>query len=768
MADTNDIPISRLDTEGGKWGGKCDDVISHPPENRVSTSVLPISAEELKHNDGGDRWETKAVAASLFLTPVEVGKLLNVTKRAINWGAAKGAYPGAVKVMENNVEVWRIPFAALPAEAQSRYLLEHAPRQLPTDEKTRVLNLNAKTINDAIADIGEGRPATHSKMLAVPIIEQAQREALWAKWERATNKEKAKGKRALERMQAWERHRQAGLTRIADIETAIRKQFGSQETSHATLWRYRQRIEGQHPDLWLPLLTTDYGDGRPCLEIEAVAWEWFVSEWGIQSEPPVAVVYRRYVQEAKKHGWEIPSADWFEERVKEIPEPVVTYLRKGKKALEEALPPILRDYEKLPLHGVWCSDFRRLDVWCEIDDEICRPWMIAWQEVRTRKILAWRLVKNPNPDAVRLCFRDAMLAAKALPAAIYVDNGMEYAAKCNTGGATRRNRFKQRDDDCWGIFTLLNVPIIWSTPGYAWSKPIESFWAGFKRNLENRREFERAYVGASPDQRPENAAPNKEKAAGVAVPEKRIKEVICEEITAFNERDGHRGHGMNKRSPNAVYAELAAAPELLTRQPTPQQLRLCLARAEAVKLDRYGQFTLHKTTYGAEKLATERLPGVTYTALYDPENLARPVAVLLHGEFYCEAAPIGRVAFGDTEAVREHAKHKARLRKAIRSAGDAMAGMDRAKRIKGDETPPAVEPPAIAPASPLEATLEDLSGDFEALPVALASARTPDPTGQDDDILADMLAWREAERGKAQKALEDDDFADFSTERSAW
>lgn len=746
MSDKISVSSSHPEDEGGNRGGNKHTASSHLAGSLLNTGLPDVSAIEVKQSNEVQGWELNLVTGITYLAPIEVASLLSITKRAVNKNAAIGLFPGSKKITENGVEVWRIPFTSLPSEAQTRYLLENAPRRTPEEEKAHILKLNAKIIADAQTDGEAGQPVPRTKLLPVPILERSHQEALWLRWEQASEKEQAKAERALLRMQAWERHLQAGMVAKSAIEAAIRAEFGSVETSHATLWRYRQRIEGQPSEIWLPLLLPEYQGGALAIEIEANAWEWFVSEWAIQSKPPISVVYRRYKQEAAKRGWTVPSVDWFEDRTKTIAIPVLTYLREGDRALQEALPPIIRDYEKLPIHSIWCSDFRRLDLWCVIDGEVCQPHMIAWQELRTRKILAWRLVKNPNPDAVRLCFRDAMLASEAMPVNIYVDNGMEYAAKCNTGGATRRNRFKKRDDEVWGLFTLLNVNIIWSTPGYAWSKPIESFWAGFKQGLENRREFEGAYKGASPDQRPENAAPNKEKAAAVAVQEARINALIGEEIAAFHNR-GHRGHGMKSRSPNDVWAELRAVPDLLQRSPTGTQLRLCLVRMEAVKLDRYGQFTLQGSKYGSERLATERLPNMTYTVLFDPDNLARPVSVLLNGEFYCEASPIGVVQFGDTEAVREHSKQKTRHRKAIKAAASALVGMETAKGRTVNPDSGATE--VLPPSDPLPA----LSQDTAELPIIPPQEKAVDPTAPDEELLAEYRAWRESESKKRHESI---------------
>lgn len=158
---------------------------------------------------------------------------------------------------------------------------------------------------------------------------------------------------------------------------------------------------------------------------------------------------------------------------------------------------------------------------------------------------------------------------------------------------------------------------------------------------------------------------------------------------------------------------------------------------EAVRLDRYGQFTLQGSKYGSEKLATERRPGMTFTVLFDPDHLGRPVAVLLAGEHYCDASPIGVVQFGNTEAAREHAKHKARLGKAVKVQAEARKGMARAKGQAIDEVGGTQVLPATGSAVALEGPNE---AEWPALP---PDAKTLDPAITEAQILADMRAMSE-------------------------
>ena len=233
------------------------------PRNLVTTGISDKSGNDTKQSGEFDRVDIELAIGDKFLSPDEVGQLLKMASRSIKRNAVAGLFPGAKKATENGVEVWRIPFASLPQEAQAAYLLAHAPRRTPEEEKAHIRKLNAKNLADALVDAESGGPAPRTKLLPVPILEHNQQSALWESWERAPAKLQEKAKRALLRMQFRRELIQSGMTVETEIEAAIRAEFDGVETSHATLWRYRQRIEGQPGEIWLPLLLPDYSGGNP-------------------------------------------------------------------------------------------------------------------------------------------------------------------------------------------------------------------------------------------------------------------------------------------------------------------------------------------------------------------------------------------------------------------------------------------------------------------------------------------------------------------------
>ena len=58
-----------------------------------------------------------------------------------------------------------------------------------------------------------------------------------------------------------------------------------------------------------------------------------------------------------------------------------------------------------------------------------RPWVTAWLDMRSGKLVSWLVTLNPNTDTITSTFADAALdQAIGLPREIYIDNGRDY---CN-------------------------------------------------------------------------------------------------------------------------------------------------------------------------------------------------------------------------------------------------------------------------------------------------------------------------------------------------
>ncbi|HPG42138.1 MAG TPA: helix-turn-helix domain-containing protein, partial [bacterium] len=112
-----------------------------------------------------------------------------------------------------------------------------------------------------------------------------------------------------------------------------------------------------------------------------------------------------------------------------------TYMVGGALALKNsAAPCILRDYSDLqPLEYV-CGDHMQADVlvWDEAEKRIMRPWLTAWEDLRTRCVWGWHVNRQPNSRTIALALRHGILPKSdqnpiyGIPQNVYIDNGKDY------------------------------------------------------------------------------------------------------------------------------------------------------------------------------------------------------------------------------------------------------------------------------------------------------------------------------------------------------
>lgn len=595
-----------------------------------------------------------------LLSISDVATLMGISRQAVRKACAAGRYADAVKVPGNGGDGWTIPLSSLPQSAQQAYYLQKA-----RDEAANIPNPReqAQAHNQLALDMA--RKATtagnyHEPKLQPIPADQAEHKELWATWERAPKKAKIRAEIANKAMIAYENMRHAKIVPKGEIAKLIKEQYG---ISPPTLSRYRKAIKGQPRSVWVPLLTPRYKGRTTEAEFTTEAWEFIKQQWGSQSKPSITYAIREAMRLASDRGWVIPSHDTVERRIRDLPPWWVTLRRDGVKALEKLYPSQRRDYSTLRLHELWCSDGRKADVFCRWPDgTVSRPIIVGWMDLRSRVILGYSAGKVESADLIRLAFKNAAETCKAIPEAALMDNGRGFASKLLTGGTPNRFRFKVKDEDIPGILTMLGVDVTWATPGHGQAKPIESFWRTLG-HMDKRDEFRGAYCANRPDAKPDEFDPK------TAVPIETYLRLLQEEIREYHQRS-HRGHSMDGKSPRDAYDELL--PNSVIRQPTAEQLRLCLLAAEAIRLTPEHQIVVLGNRYWTEKLADLRRDR-DYVVRFNPENASDPVSLYEADRFICDVPIIERTGFRDQQA----AKDKTR---AVKKFVRAKKEQDQAKR----------------------------------------------------------------------------------------
>lgn len=133
----------------------------------------------------------------------------------------------------------------------------------------------------------------------------------------------------------------------------------------------------------------------------------------------------RLLVEGARRNWDVGSYEsanwWFEKRWN----PVMEAMQKGGiRALDNVLPPILRDYSDLQPFEILVGDQHRFNRWIvdEETGEVYRPEGYLWQDLRTRIIYGAAVDKRYDAWLIGLSLRIGIACFGAF-SSIYTDNG---------------------------------------------------------------------------------------------------------------------------------------------------------------------------------------------------------------------------------------------------------------------------------------------------------------------------------------------------------
>jgi len=137
------------------------------------------------------------------------------------------------------------------------------------------------------------------------------------------------------------------------------------------------------------------------------------------------VLYGILCQEAASQGWRIGSYEsalwWLKKKV--TPQ-LLALQRGGLRALDNTLPPVLRDYSDLEPFEILVGDQHRFDFWVvdEETGEVFRPEGYFWQDLRTRLFFGGALDRKYDSYLIGLALRMGLMVYGAF-GSIYTDWG---------------------------------------------------------------------------------------------------------------------------------------------------------------------------------------------------------------------------------------------------------------------------------------------------------------------------------------------------------
>lgn len=542
-----------------------------------------------------------------------------------------------------------------------------------------------------------------------------------------------------------------GLTRRAAIDRYVTQlQAAGERVSRATLYRWHRAWrtsgrEGLIDQRWTRGQQEGASDAGAQLYRDT-----FLRLWLDQRRRSKRLCHELAAHQVEQAGYDAPSYSTAKRIAASVPPAVVTLKRKGRdKYKDDHAPFIERDYSSIDANDWWCSDHYRMDVMVKVGERINkktgavepiydRPWLHAWMDVRSRKIVGWAIVAHdPNADLILRTVSDAVQAHGA-PRTVYIDNGDDFDARALQGVTKRQRRSGIKPGDLspaelrrvGGAFGLLGVEVVHCWPYHGQAKPNEAW----HRKIRDRfcKLFD-TYTGGTTAERPDDL--QKHLKAGHAPTLEELRTAFGDWVRDDHNGRAHLGDSMDGQTPDQVFDATLPAKRTL---PAELIKFACMPRVGPVKVRQNG---VHWSELSFNAAELDKLYGQRVMLAIDVEDLSGVIVLDLEGRVICRARANQKLPWGaGKQELRDAIVAKRRAIKAQKTyhehrprmtldAPDMMRAMsaDRAAAAR-KATPPIDPPPAAMVRTPFSDQLPALRAALEATPRKAVGGESIDPS----------------------------------------
>ena len=355
--------------------------------------------------------------------------------------------------------------------------------------------------------------------------------------------------------------------------------------------------------------------------------------------------------------------------LKQLPEALKILRRLGPTAYKDKVENyISKNYERLEVMQQVCADHHTLDLKCveKLGDKPFRPYLTAFIDMRSRKLLAWAINKNSPDQWTVMQVLEQLVRQHGVPQSVLIDNGKDFTAKTLTGSKVQVQCIFDTDVEIEikGVFAELGCAIVRSTPYHGQAKQIERFFSIVCERFSKQYD---TYCGSNTVTRPEEAqlfhrSIHKQAKRNVMLTLEELRRGFQSWEAWYNQQ--HRQKGLNNCTAEEIWQLRKARIDMPTKD-----LEQVFCRAEIKQFRRAG-VRIEGIDYYNPELAAE-LFGSKVLVKRPFNDISKCFLYDLNGQFLGQALSRAELGLEDSGITEQNLAHKKHLNKRLKTATKA-------------------------------------------------------------------------------------------------
>jgi len=312
----------------------------------------------------------------------------------------------------------------------------------------------------------------------------------------------------------------------------------------------------------------------------------------------------------------------------EFPPAVHIQKRIGSNSYNDHInPSIERDRTLYKVMQLITSDHHKFDCMVREGNSVFRPWITAFQDFNSRKIMGVVISKKTPSANTILQSLQLVIEEFGSPDGVYFDNGKDYKSK-------KLNGFVVITDDeniqIQGVLARLGIKVLFATPYHGQSKPIERWFGTLAGDFSKTMP---GYVGSNTALTlEEHQSYYKKVVPNIKMTFEEFEKEALNYVINWNETWEHSGLG--GKTPNQVFNE--GMKNRIKITPDEQALRDLFSTSYTCKVQRNG-VTILGTKYYTEELVLNKYSKKDVLIKRSFKDVGTVKIYELTGKFICQA-----------------------------------------------------------------------------------------------------------------------------------